>query len=290
MSVQNIITVDLEEWFHVCGLEDRIPQSSWPALEPRVVEGTDRILRIFSRSGVTATFFVLGYIAQRHPDLIRRIQDSGHEIASHGYAHQRVYGLTPGRFRDDVRKASGLISDITKKPVKGFRAPEWSIRDDSLWALDILIEEGFLYDASMTPLPIIGNPRYARVPVRLQRPRGSLWEFPPLVAATPCVNLPLGGSWGLRIFPYRMLSSAMQKMNARGKPAVVYLHPRELDPECPRVRLPLYRSLALYAGGQAVEGKLLRLLGEFRFTSIETILAQYQADPAGLSGGPPGRA
>ena len=283
MSVRNIITVDLEEWFHVCGLEDRFPQARWPALEARVIESTERLLRIFSHSGVRATFFVLGAIAEQHPDLIGHIRDEGHEIASHGYAHQRVYDMTPAHFRDDLRKASGLLSAITKKPVKGYRAPEWSIRDDSLWALDILIEEGFLYDASMTPLPIIGNPRYSRLPVRLQRAQGALWEFPPLVAATPFVNLPLGGSWGLRVFPYRMLRNAIRNMNAREQPALIYLHPRELDPACPRVKLPLYRSMALYAGTRAVEGKLLRLLDEFTFTAAEDILAQYQAEGAGLS-------
>jgi len=136
----------------------------------------------------------------------------------------------------------------------------------------------------MTPLPIIGNPRFSKVPVRLERSQGVLWEFPPLVAANPLVNLPLGGSWGLRVFPYRMVSSAIKKINAQGYPALIYLHPRELDPACPRVSMPFYRSMALYAGMQATEGKLRRLIADFSFTAIENILTQYQPKSTGVTG------
>lgn len=272
MNVENILTVDLEDWFHVCGLEQTIPEASWPDLEDRVSDNTLKILDILSKRGVRATFFVLGFVAEKHPELIAKINRSGHEIATHGYAHRRVYTLTPELFREDLKRAMGTISAITEKPVKGYRAPEWSIRDDSLWGLHILQEEGFEYDSSMAPLPIIGNPTYSKIPHALNLAAGPLWEFPPLVAGTPLVNLPLGGGWGLRVFPYPMIRSAIRRLNKKGQPALIYLHPREFDTDCPRVRLPLAKKFVLHARLERAEQRLHRLLDHFRFTSVSDVL------------------
>jgi polysaccharide deacetylase family protein (PEP-CTERM system associated) len=272
MSTANILTVDLEDWFHICGVEELIPETVWAQMESRVTVNTLKILDIFRQKMARATFFVLGFIAERHPGLIKEIQKAGHEIATHGYAHRRVYTMTPRTFRQDLRKAVAIISEITDSPVKGYRAPEWSIRDDSLWALEILEQEGFAYDSSMAPLPVIGNQAYDTTPHRLTVNEGELWEFPPLVARTALVNLPLGGGWGLRIFPYQLIRSAIRRLNDQGQPALVYLHPRELDTNNPRIRLPLVKRFVLGARVERTENRLDRLLDEFRFTSVLHVL------------------
>ncbi len=186
--------------------------------------------------------------------------------------------MAPDEFRQDLKKAVGIISTITTQPVKGYRAPEWSIRDDSLWALDILQREGFEYDSSMAPLPIIGNQNYAKMPHRLNLDEGPLWEFPPLVAATPLVHLPSGGGLGLRVFPYNLIRSTIRKLNKQGQPALVYLHPRELDLDCPRIRLPLGKRFVLYARFERTEKRLHRLLDDFHFTSVSTILRKLNVN------------
>ncbi|NVM24662.1 MAG: DUF3473 domain-containing protein [Desulfobacterales bacterium] len=272
MTVENILTVDVEDWFHICGIERLIPEASWHQLESRVRMNTMKILEVLRRKGVKATFFVLGFIAERHPDLIKRIEGAGHEIATHGYAHRRVYEMSPDTFRQDLKKAASIISAITGYPVKGYRAPEWSIRDDSLWALDILQQEGFEYDSSMAPLRIIGNPDYATIPYRLILDQGHLWELPPLVAPTPLVNLPLGGGWGLRIFPYNLIRSNILKLNNQGRPAVIFLHPREFDLDNPRIRLPLVKKFVLDARIERTGKRLARLLDDFSFTSVSAVL------------------
>ena len=271
-DLQNILTVDVEDWFHICGVERLIPETSWPQMESRVTTNTLKILDVLRRKRVEATFFVLGFVAERHPGLIKEIERGGHEIATHGYGHRRVYTMTPDTFRQDLRKAVSIISEITGYPVKGYRAPEWSIRDDSLWALDILQQEGFEYDSSMAPLPIIGNPGYATIPHRLTVDQGDLWEFPPLVATTPLVNLPLGGGWGLRIFPYNLIRCTIRKLNNQGQPALIFLHPREVDSDNPRIRLPLVKKFVLAGRLQKTGKRLDRLLDEFSFTSVRSVL------------------
>jgi len=272
MTVSNILTVDLEDWFHICGVDHLLPEDSWHTLESRIEANTTRILELLACHGVTATFFVLGYIAEQHPELIRRISAAGHEIATHGYAHTRVYTMTPEAFREDLRKAVTVITGITNRPVKGFRAPEWSIRDESLWALDILREEDFEYDSSMTPLPIIGNPDYSHLPHLLNLPHGRMWEFPPLVAINPLVNLPIGGGWGLRVFPYRLIRHSIRHLNKMGAPAVIFLHPREFDRAVPRVKLPLALHFVLNARIETTERRLRRLLNDFTFTCVSNVM------------------
>jgi peptidoglycan-N-acetylglucosamine deacetylase len=268
MTVDNILTVDVEDWFHICGVENLIPEADLSQLESRVAHNTLKILEILYRKGAKATFFILGFVAERHPDLIKQIQNAGHEIASHGYSHTRVYTMTPDTFRRDLNRASEILYKIGGCSVKGYRAPEWSIRNDSLWALDILQQEGFIYDSSMAPLPIIGDPDYAIVPHRLELEQGYLWEFPPLVGKTPLVNLPIAGGWGLRIFPYDLIRSFIQKLNNQGQPALIYIHPRELDHDNPRIKLPLVKKFVLDARLERTEKRLVRLLDDFNFTSV----------------------
>jgi len=272
MSVHNILTVDLEDWYHICGVDQVLPEADWPDLESRVEQNTLKILDILRRRTITATFFVLGYIADRHGELIRKIHRDGHEIATHGYAHRRVYTMTQDEFRRDLKQAIDTITRITGRPIKGYRAPEWSVRNDSLWALDILRQEGFAYDSSMAPLPIIGNSAYPRAPHRLVLNEGHIWEFPPLTAYTPLINLPVGGGWGLRVFPYRLIHRSIEKFNRNGEPAVIYVHPREFDHNPPRVKLPLSKLFVLHARVVTTPERLERLLDDFPFTSISTVL------------------
>jgi len=268
MTIENILTIDVEDWFHICGVEKLIPEASWPELESRVTTNTKKILTVLQQGGVKATFFVLGFVAERYPDLIKEISRAGHEIATHGYAHRRVYEMSPSSFRHDLKNAVNTLSGITGYPIKGYRAPEWSIRNDSLWALDILQQEGFEYDSSMAPLPIIGNPKYATIPCKVMLDQGHLWEFPPLVRKTPLVNLPLGGGWGLRTFPYTVIRSTIRKLNDQGHPAVIYLHPREFDLDNPRIALPLATKFVLDARIERAGKRLDRLLEDFRFAPI----------------------
>jgi len=270
--VKNILSVDLEDWYHICGIKDRLTEDNRHHLESRVETNTLKILDVLRRKDVRATFFILGYVAEKHPDLIKEIQIAGHEIASHGYAHRRVYTMTPDTFRQDLNKASEILYKITGCTVKGYRAPEWSIRDDSLWALDILRQEGFTYDSSMAPLPIIGNQDYPALHHKLTLKQGHLWEFPPLVAQTPLGNLPLGGGWGLRVFPYGLIRSLIGKLNRQGQPAVIYIHPRELDHDNPRIRLPLAKKFVLDARLVRTEKRLVRLLDDFNFTTVSNFL------------------
>lgn len=273
MTIENILTVDVEDWFHICGVNNIIPRESWDRLESRVAKNTLKILNIINRSKTKATFFILGYIAEKHPELVKEINSSGHEIASHGHVHRRVYTMTPDSFRRDLKKSTQVISRIIGRSLKGFRAAEWSIREDSLWALDILLQEGFLYDSSMAPLPIIGNPKYSTAPYRYKLNSGNIWELPPLVALTPLVNLPLGGGWGLRTFPYSMIRSAIDKHNRLGFPALVYLHPREFDQNCPRIKLPFIKKLVLQAGIASTEKRLNLLLKDYKFTTAANYLS-----------------
>ena len=270
-EMENIITVDLEDWFHICGVKEIMAEESWAGLESRVVANTERILDVLYQKDTLATFFILGFIAQKNPKLISKIHAAGHEIATHGYAHQAVYTMTQESFREDIRRACEAISVITGQPVRGYRAPEWSIRDESLWALDILREEGFQYDSSMAPLPIIGNQNYPRTPHMLELSSGNLWEFPPLAVNSILVNLPFGGGWGLRIFPY-LIRAAIRRMNRQGSPSLIYVHPREFDPCVPEFDLPFVKRLVLNARIHRTETAIDRLLSDFSFSTVSNAI------------------
>jgi len=275
--VKNLITIDLEDWFHICGVDDVLPPSKWSELESRVEANTLKILHLLRMFNVKATFFVLGCIAEGHPGLIEHICREGHEIASHGYGHRRLYEMTPRQFQADLKRSVDIITAITGEPVRGFRAPEWSIRDDSLWALDILAKQGFDYDSSMAPLPIIGNPRYPKTPHERSLDDGSLWEIPPLVGTIPLVNLPLGGGWGLRFFPYSLIRHTIRALNNAGHPALIFLHPREFDRHKPPVHLSFVKRFVISGGMASTEKRLKRLLTDFEFTAISDFLEKRKS-------------
>lgn len=277
-NVVNAMTIDVEDYFQVSAFDRIISRSEWSSLESRVCRNTDRLLEIFDEFGVRGTFFILGWVADRFPDLVRRIAGAGHEIASHGYEHRLVFDGTPESFRADVRRAKVAIETASGRSVLGYRAPSYSITRDSLWAIDVLIEEGYLYDASIYPVRhdrygIPDAPRYLH---RITRPHGGIWELPGSTVRYAGANLPIGGGGYFRMLPYRWTSRGIRHVNVvEGKPAVFYLHPWEIDSEQPRFRAPLLTRLRHYRNLHQTESRLRRLLGEFAFGSLlETVLSE----------------
>jgi polysaccharide deacetylase family protein (PEP-CTERM system associated) len=268
----NALTVDLEDWYHSVyslGPED------WAGLPERLVPTTERLLALLARRRVRATFFVLGAVAERHPDLVRAILEAGHEIASHGMYHRLVYEQSPAEFRDDLRRSLAILRTVTGQPVLGFRAAYWTITERSLWALDILAEEGIVYDSSIYPIKtylygIPGTPPGPHVRVLANDRR--LHEFPPSTVSLLGRRVPIGGGFYMRAFPGRFLSWGIGELNRAGVPAVVYIHPPEFDREKPRLALPLRERILHYHGLGTVEPKLDHILERFSFGPLRDLL------------------
>jgi len=244
---RNVFTVDLEEWFHICasGL-DALDPERWDRLPSRVELTTRIALDLLDQKRIRATFFVVGWVAERHPQLVDMVRAAGHEIGSHGYLHQKAYDLGPERFRSDLRESLRVLSQICGERVTMFRAPEWSINERSLWALDALAAEGVGIDASMAPLRIVGDVGYPRYPHIRKTAAGPITEVPPLVADRFRQVMPMGWGWGLRMSSPRRVLRTIEAVNRAGLPAVLTVHPWELDPDPPRVRLPARLHFAHY--------------------------------------------
>lgn len=280
----NAMTVDVEDYFHVSAFAGVVAPHSWTTFESRVVRNTDRLLDIFAAAGVTATFFVLGWVAERHPELVRRIEAAGHELASHSYDHGLVYDKTPETFAADLRRARQAIGDATGVSVSGYRAPSYSVTERSLWALDVLIDEGYTYDSSIYPIrhDRYGIPGWARHIHRVDRAGGSLWELPGSTVRHLGTNLPMGGGGYFRLLPYRWTSAGIRRLNEHERrPAIFYLHPWEIDPGQPRLNAGALSRFRHYRNLDQTEARLRRLLDEFSFGSIASVLALAGAtDPA----------
>ena len=244
--MRNCLTVDVEEWFHVCGVDGPLALEHWDELPSRVVQNTHDLLDLLAACGVRGTFFVLGWVALRYPALVHDIARAGHEIGSHGHLHRRVYELTPEGFVADLDAARAALAAAGVPGVRGYRAPEWSINGRSLWALDLLVRSGFTFDSSMAPMRIVGDPNYAQCPHVRTTAFGAVHEFPPLVDRRFGQNMPLGGSWGLRMTDPGRVVKAIDDRNRRGIPVALTVHPWEIDPDPPRVRLPPAKSFAHY--------------------------------------------
>lgn len=242
----NAFTVDVEEWFHICGVGGALAPGRWDALPSRVVDTTRHLLDDLDRAAARATFFVLGWIAERHPALVAEIVAAGHEVGSHGQAHERAYDLQPAGFSEDVRQSVRALRAAGAPAVHTFRAPEWSINQRSLWALDRLVQEGFTSDASMAPLRLVGSRHFPRHPHRRQTPSGTIVELPPLVADRFGQVVPLGWGWGLRMSQPAGVLRALEQCNAAGNPAILMVHPWEIDSDPPRVALPPRLRFAHY--------------------------------------------
>jgi polysaccharide deacetylase family protein (PEP-CTERM system associated) len=288
--VLNAMTVDVEDYFHVSAFDGVVPRSTWPTLECRVERNTDRLLTIFDESGIKATFFVLGWVAERFPGLIQRIAAAGHEVASHGFAHRLVYDLTPETFRDDVRRSKGLLEEAAGVAVQGYRAPSFSITPRSLWALDVLIEEGFSYDASIFPIQHdrYGIPVSARHPYRLQRSAGELIEVPGSTVHWGPINMPIAGGGYFRIFQYALTAWGIDRINRlEQRPAIFYMHPWEIDPSQPRLPAGLLTRFRHYRNLHATEERLRRLIADFDFGPVKTVLRRTFSQPVTAAHGAP---
>ncbi len=291
--VVNMMTVDVEDYFQVSAFERVVSREGWGACESRVVANTRRVLELFDETRVKATFFVLGWIAERFPALVREIAAAGHEIASHGYHHQLVYTLTPQQFREDVHAAKAVLEDASGKPVLGFRAPSYSLVASSLWALDTLIDEGYLYDASIFPIhhDRYGIPDAERHPHVLQRRSGALIEIPASTARFGRVNLPIAGGGYFRLLPYAWAKWGIRRVNRlERQPVIFYFHPWEVDPDQPRLPVGAATRIRHYSGLASTAGRLRRLVRDFPFDSVATVMSvtpmsvQPHAAPAQLYG------
>ncbi|MBI5026561.1 MAG: polysaccharide deacetylase family protein [Nitrospirae bacterium] len=268
----NALTVDLEDWYHICGVERHPDMSQWDAYESRIVRNTDNILRLLKTYNTRATFFVLGYIAYKEPTLIKAIKAEGHEIATHGFCHRRIFEMTEREFEEDVRKSVDIISSITSEKVLGFRAPEWSIRKETSWALGILRKLGILYDSSMVPLTRMGSRDFPLYPCKYKTEHGDIWEFPLTTTGLFWENLPFSGGLPLRLAPYFYIVSKVKRINRQGFPAIVYIHPWEFDREQPRIDLPLSRRFMHYFNIKVAPQKIEGLLKHLPFAPVKDVL------------------
>jgi polysaccharide deacetylase family protein (PEP-CTERM system associated) len=273
-TVTHHFTVDVEEYFQVVALEPVVPRSDWGSYESRVVPSTERVLELLERHGARGTFFILGWVAERHPALVRAIAGAGHEVASHGWDHKRVTHTTPEDFRVSVRRSKALLEELASEPVLGFRAPSFSIVPGREWALDILIEEGYAYDSSLFPIrrPGYGYRDTPRDPHTLERPGGSLVEFPPCTLRVPGAQLPAAGGGYFRLLPYGLVARGLDQAGRRGAPGTFYIHPWELDPDQPRLPVSRVTRIRHYGGLRRTVPRLERLLSEYRFQAIATTL------------------
>jgi polysaccharide deacetylase family protein (PEP-CTERM system associated) len=277
----NAITVDVEEYFHATEAQNVLGQTDWASLPSRVQHQVHTSLDLFQRRYVKATFFILGWVAERFPTLVREIAEAGHEIACHSYAHRLVYDLSPTEFRADTLKAINAIQDACGICPRIYRAPSYSITRQSLWALKILIECGFTHDSSIVPInhDRYGIPDSRRLPHVLNTPSGQIFEIP---AATVELAkgrvLPIGGGGYLRLLPYRYCSAGIRRVNEHDQaPACIYFHPWELDPQLYRLPMGVIGRWRTYTGLSGMQRKIERLLDEFEFS---TISAAYPCHPA----------
>jgi polysaccharide deacetylase family protein (PEP-CTERM system associated) len=242
----NAFTVDVEDWFHICGVDERLPAASWDRLESRVVATTRMLLEDLAAAGHRGTFLVVGWIAARFPDLVGEILAAGHEIGLHSHWHRRVYDLTPDSFRQDLRDNLAAVRAAGARSVTSFRAPEWSLNQRAPWAFAILAEEGIRLDASRAPVARVGSSSFPRRPYPIATAAGALLELPPLVGRLAGQAVPLGWGWGLRKAEPADVLGAIAAYNRQGDPAVLTVHPWELDPDPPHVRLPAALAFAHY--------------------------------------------
>lgn len=271
----NAISIDVEDYFHPSEVQSTAGPLDWDRLPSRVEASTGRCLDLLARHNVRGTFFVLGWVAERFPALVRSISHAGHEIACHSYAHQLVYELGREAFRADTMRAVQAISDASGVAPKGYRAPSYSVTTRSLWALDVLAELGFRYDSSIYPIrhDRYGIPGYARSVQRVRTSAGTLIEIPPAtVQLSKARTAPVGGGGYLRLLPYVYTAAGIRRLNhVDGIPACIYFHPWEIDAGAPRMASGALARLRTYLGLGGMEKKLDRLLTDFRFAAIADV-------------------
>lgn len=285
----NALTVDVEDYFQVNAFSKVVRQVDWDTYPLRVGDNTRRTLDLFDQFNVKGTFFVLGWVAERIPGLIKEIHHRGHEIACHGYGHQLIFNIGPEAFRLDIRRSKAILEDQCGVAVQGYRAPSYSITDKSLWALDILIEEGFSYDSSIFPVyhDTYGVPDAPRFPHVITRQSGTIREFPlttlPLCFGTKEYRLPIAGGGYLRLLPAELIKRGIQKINQQEQqPAVLYFHPWELDPEQPRIKASMKSKFRHYLNLHKTENKLRHLMKNLTFGTMTQTLTTCCCEPKSL--------
>ena len=275
-AVLNAMTIDVEDYFQVSAFEGLAPRHKWDTFESRVVRNTTRLLDLFDETNLKGTFFVLGWVAERFPQLVRDIAGRGHELASHGYLHRLVYDITKDAFRDDIRRSKDIIESASGCAVLGYRAPSYSITPRSLWAFDILIEEGYRYDASVFPIhhDRYGIPPSPREPYVIRRSAGTLIEAPGSAVRLGGWNLPVGGGGYFRLLPYGWTRWGLHRINTReGRGAIFYLHPWEIDADQPRLPAGVLGRIRHYRNLGETEARLRQLISDFAFAPLKTVLS-----------------
>ena len=272
----NAFSVDVEDYFQVGAFEQACPRDRWSQYEPRVERNTRRLLDLCAKHDVKGTFFTLGWVAERWPGLVREIRQAGHELGTHGQDHRRVTTMTPAEFREDIRRSKNTIEDVSGAEVIGYRAPNYSIVRETLWAMDILLEEGFLYDSSVFPIhhDRYGIPDFPRFPRPVRGSNGlALQEFPISTVRLAGMNLPFVGGGYLRHFPLSFIRWGMRRLNGlERRPAILYIHPWELDPEQPRQPVRWLTRVRHYRNLEQTEDRLARLFSEYSFASCREVL------------------
>ncbi len=278
--MQNALSVDVEDWFQVGAFETVIDRNDWDSLECRVERNTDAVMALFDEAAIKATFFTLGWVAERYPALIRRIADAGHEIGSHGYGHERVFTLTPDQFAANIERARKLLEDASGEKVTGYRAPSFSIDQRTPWAHEILADQGYLYSSSVAPVKHdhygwAEAPRFAFRPIE----GSDFLEIPVTTAELGSKRLAAGGGGFFRLLPYAFSKWAIRQVNERdNRPAVIYFHPWEIDPEQPRVtNAPIKSRLRHYTKLDVMADKLRRLPQDFHWERLDSVVAREQA-------------
>lgn len=278
-SILNAMSVDIEDWFQVGAFETVIDRGDWDGLECRVERNGDAVLELFDRAGITATFFTLGWVAERYPGLMRRIAEQGHEIASHGYGHERVFTLTQAQFAANIDQTKKLLEDAGGVPVTGYRAPSFSIDQRTPWAHEILASKGYAYSSSVAPVQSdhYGWPEASRFAFRPVA-GADMIELPVTTALFAGKRLAAGGGGWFRMFPYQFSRWAFGQVNREARPGIFYFHPWEIDPEQPRVQnAPLKSKLRHYTNLGRMERKLDRILREFSWGRVDAVAAIEKA-------------
>lgn len=283
---QHCLSFDIEEHFQVSAFESPLRRRHWESFESRVENNTKTILNLLAEKNVKATFFVLGWVAERHPNLIRSIAALGHEIASHGYSHELITAQTPTQFRNDIRKTKAILEDLIGKKVLGYRAPSFSITRDSTWALPILVEEGHMYDSSIFPVlhDRYGLPGAQPVVHALSTGSGDIWEIPPSTVKLGGSRFPIAGGGYFRLIPFPVFLYCLKKVVREGLPLVTYLHPWELDPEQPKMKGPILSKVRHYLNLHKTKIRLEKLLDHFPFGPINAVIEPIASAVAVQSG------
>jgi len=275
----NVLSVDVEDYFHVEAFAGTIRYEQWDSYERRVERNVERILELFAKYKVKGTFFILGWVAEKLPHLSRRIAIDGHEIGCHGYAHRRIQTLTPEEFREDLKRATGLLTDQVQRRVQCYRAPSFSVVMSTMWSLDVLVDEGYTIDSSIFPVhhDLYGIPRAERFPHWQTSPAGQpIFEFPPSTIRKANNNFGVAGGGYLRLIPYGPTRWAIQHINeVEGQPVMVYFHPWEMDPDQPIVPAGIRSTLRHYTNLSSMAKKIERLLQDFQFTTLSDASQPY---------------